>query len=740
MESKKGNETRKALSNQMDKDGECKMTVILDPESIANLTLGCCRNPCNKGPNLSTQDTTRTNVENGSSKNQNDHRNEKHNSDSGTVSRLMGPNQNLPTNENFSPLKTNSIKALNSSSKVDERDGNCHPSSTLKLDTPVTSHLLLGTSKVSGRKSLEHKSSAVTTTTDDSDYRPEYNHPKSCPSGNGVKSSYISIHSVPSASATSSNFFPAEGEIKLPHNHATVDPMTDQVDGGKAASTSSMRNWDADAHLATSDTTSDSIGRRKFPTREHLLNARKHMPVLMHAKSQAIDMPSTYHSYPHSTYVSPSSSPRTTRPSPKMMESLGASTDKSGQYLQLRQYRLMESIGQGSYGIVKLAYNEEDESLYAMKILSKRKLLRKAGVFGRPAPSRRSAGKKPGGSPLERVYREIAVLKKLDHPNVVKLVEVLDDPAEDHLYLVFELLEKGEVLSIPTDKPLSEETARTYFREVVQGIEYLHYQRIIHRDIKPSNLLLGEDGRVLIADFGVCNEFHGSDATLSSTAGTPAFTAPEALKGGVFSGKAADIWSMGITLYAFVHGYPPFYDDNVLTLYRKIQNEPVKFAESSTISDDLKDLIVRMLQKDPTQRITLPEIKMHPWVTCRGAAPLPSLEENCELVEVTDEEVMQVVQSIPKLDTLILIKTMLKKHSFQNPFSQRRRCLASAATPLGRDQTDKRRTDKFQRCGRSHSAPGSYDLLDGKTSVDASLPSVKEVPPPELTKRERHKN
>ncbi|XP_063219595.1 MAP kinase-activated protein kinase 2 isoform X4 [Bacillus rossius redtenbacheri] len=183
-----------------------------------------------------------------------------------------------------------------------------------------------------------------------------------------------------------------------------------------------------------------------------------------------------------------------------------------------------------------------------------------------------------------------------------------------------------------------------------------------------------------------------------------------------YSPRAADIWSMGITLYAFVHGYPPFYDDNVLTLYRKIQNEPVKFAESSTISDDLKDLIVRMLQKDPTQRITLPEIKMHPWVTCRGAAPLPSLEENCELVEVTDEEVMQVVQSIPKLDTLILIKTMLKKHSFQNPFSQRRRCLASAATPLGRDQTDKRRTDKFQRCGRSHSAPGSYDLLDGLVS------------------------
>ncbi|CAG2066963.1 unnamed protein product, partial [Timema podura] len=102
---------------------------------------------------------------------------------------------------------------------------------------------------------------------------------------------------------------------------------------------------------------------------------------------------------------------------------------------------------------------------------------------------------------------------------------------------VFELLERGEVLEVPTDTPLSESKAWTYFRDVIQGIEYLHYQRIIHRDIKPSNLLLGEDGCVQIGDFGVCNEFHGSDASLSNTAGTPAFMAPEALNNSTFSGK-----------------------------------------------------------------------------------------------------------------------------------------------------------------------------------------------------------
>lgn len=105
-----------------------------------------------------------------------------------------------------------------------------------------------------------------------------------------------------------------------------------------------------------------------------------------------------------------------------------------------------------------------------MKILSKRKLLKRAGMFGRLPPPR--GKERAPSSPLHRVYREIAVLKKLDHPNVVKLVEVLDDPAKDHLYMVFELLERGQVLEVPTDRPLDEEQAWTYFRDVVLGIEY----------------------------------------------------------------------------------------------------------------------------------------------------------------------------------------------------------------------------------------------------------------------------
>lgn len=340
-----------------------------------------------------------------------------------------------------------------------------------------------------------------------------------------------------------------------------------------------------------------------------------------------------------------------------------------------------------------------------MKILSKKKLLKKAGVFGRVAPNRK------GTNPLDKVYREIAVLKKLDHPNVVKLIEVLDDPSEDHLYLVFELLERGEVLQLPTDNPLSEPQAWTYFRDVILGLEYLHFQRIVHRDIKPSNLLLGEDGRVQIADLGVCNEFSGPDATLSNTAGTPAFTAPEAISNNAnFSGKASDIWSLGVTLFAFVYGQVPFTATTVPALYARIQTQPVVFPKQPIISPALRDLITKMLHKDPTNRISLQEIKEHPWVTAGGTCPLPSEADNCQLVEVTEEDVRKVVTSIPKLDTLILIKTMLKKHSFQNPFS--------GDSPVR----------KYQRNGRSHSAPGSYEWQDYRAvSAETALPAVHEL-------------
>ncbi|XP_038120215.1 calcium/calmodulin-dependent protein kinase kinase 1 isoform X2 [Culex quinquefasciatus] len=421
-----------------------------------------------------------------------------------------------------------------------------------------------------------------------------------------------------------------------------------------------------------------------------------------------------YPNVPYSPYNSPYGSPRSGRRRTPLRESRRVSIEQTGSFLQLNQYKLLDQIGQGSYGLVKLAYSEEDSTHYAMKILSKRKLLRKAGLMRR--------GPKRGTSPLDRVYREIAVLKKLDHPNVVKLVEVLDDPLEDSLYLVFELVQHGEVLSIPTDSPLSEDRAWNVCRDVILGVEYLHYQRIIHGDLKPANLLLSDSSSVKVADLGVCNEFLGEDAAMNngSTAGTPAFRSPETLFPGqhVYNGKAADIWALGATLYSLVHGNVPFIATSVPGVYEKIKYDPLEFPPTSTISPELRDLIVSMLDKDPQTRITLPQIKQHNWITKHGLHPLPSEEENCRLVQINDEDMDSVVKSIPKLDTLILIKTMLKKHSFQNPFTKG----ISGRAP----QAGGSRIERFSRSGRSNSAPGDYHTSERQPSNESLLPSVTE--------------
>lgn len=365
-----------------------------------------------------------------------------------------------------------------------------------------------------------------------------------------------------------------------------------------------------------------------------------------------------------SPYGSPCSSPRIKRK--PLKETKRASSEQLGDYVHLNEYKLDRVLGQGSYGMVKLAYNKEENKNYAMKILSKKKLQKKAGLFFRRPPNKKAAGGSKPDDPLDKVYREIATLKKIDHPNVVKLVEVVDDPVEDNLYMVFELLEKGEVLEIPSDTPLTEEEAWQCFRDVVHGLEYLHYQKVIHRDIKPSNLLRADTGEVKIADLGVSDEFDGPDALLTNTAGTPAFTPPECLQAtgnqsAPFSGRAADIWSLGVTLFCLVTGYLPFHGSNVMEVYTKITTAAPEIPGS--LSSELRDLLAQMLVKCPLGRASLAQLKDHPWVTGYGVYPMLEEEDNCTLIEVTEDEVENSVNHIHNLDTLILVKPH-KKMSF----------------------------------------------------------------------------
>lgn len=404
------------------------------------------------------------------------------------------------------------------------------------------------------------------------------------------------------------------------------------------------------------------------------------------------------------------------------------SVERDGDYVQLNQYHLRDAIGAGSYGIVRLAHNQEDNVDYAMKILNKKKIRRRSGMFirDRLAPRRKLSGSAPPADPMQRVYREIATLRKLDHPNVVRLIEVLDDPVDENLCLVFELMHRGPVLEVPTENPLCVTTARRYFRDVVLGIEYLHCQKVIHRDIKPSNLLLSDCDHVKIADFGVCNEFTGPDALLTGTTGTPAFLPPEALSTERlrYSGRAADVWSMGVTLYALVTGVLPFSGDSVVTVYQRILNQTLTFpptnhsacsaaatnqnagsddstnqsvdtAESTNqntpngVSDNqeastadtavtcdcelpasLRNIIADMLRRDPQQRLTVPEIKQHAWLSDEGRAPLPSECQNCgpAPLQVSEEELRACVRRVTSVSAIILVRAMIKQRSFTHPF------------------------------------------------------------------------
>ncbi|XP_060106132.1 calcium/calmodulin-dependent protein kinase kinase 2 isoform X2 [Heteronotia binoei] len=466
----------------------------------------------------------------------------------------------------------------------------------------------------------------------------------------------------------------------------------------------------------------------KEPRSKLNLSSRK---LSLQERSQSVQSPGSnvgvngryiYPSLPYSPVTSPHSSPRL--PRRPTIESHRVSITGLQDCVQLNQYTLKDEIGKGSYGVVKLAYNEDDNTYYAMKVLSKKKLMRQAGFPRRPPPRGAKAPLEgfcqPKG-PIEQVYQEIAILKKLDHPNVVKLVEVLDDPSEDHLYMVFELVKKGPVMEVPTLKPLTEDQGRFYFQDLIKGIEYLHYQKIIHRDIKPSNLLVGEDGHVKIADFGVSNEFKGADALLTNTVGTPAFMAPETLSETrkIFSGKALDVWAMGITLYCFVFGQCPFMDERILSLHSKIKSQMLEFPDQPDISDELKDLITQMLDKNPESRITVPEIKVHPWVTKNGVEPLPTEDENCTLVEVTEEEVENSVKHIPSLATVILVKSMIRKRSFGNPFEGSRKDERSLSAPGNLLTKNKSGNMKYYFSQRKQ---GSEDNL----KLSSDLPDVDE--------------
>ncbi|KAM5192121.1 maternal embryonic leucine zipper kinase [Mantella aurantiaca] len=279
----------------------------------------------------------------------------------------------------------------------------------------------------------------------------------------------------------------------------------------------------------------------------------------------------------------------------------------------LKHYELHETIGTGGFAKVKLATHLLTGEKVAIKIMDKDSL----------------------GDDLPRVKTEIDAMKNLSHQHVCRLYHVIE--TQKKIFMVLEYCPGGELFDyiIAKDR-LTEEEARVFFRQIVSAVAYIHSQGYAHRDLKPENLLIDEDQSLKLIDFGLCAKPKGGmDYHLMTCCGSPAYAAPELIQGKAYIGSEADIWSMGVLMYALMCGYLPFDDDNVMVLYKKIMRG--KYNIPRWLSPGSVLLLSQMLQVDPKKRISVKHLLNHPWlmqgyncpVEWYSKYPLGYMDEDC---------------------------------------------------------------------------------------------------------------
>lgn len=286
----------------------------------------------------------------------------------------------------------------------------------------------------------------------------------------------------------------------------------------------------------------------------------------------------------------------------------------------INQYKVIKRLGEGPLSVVKLIECQNTKQLFACKMYNKTILQKKRELI------RGKDGKVEYKDSLQDVYNEIKIMKKLYNTHIIRLHEVLDDPNWHKIYLVIDYCEKGAVLDWNEDKLIfsskefdeklpEEEIARILF-QTVKGLEYLHKINTVHRDIKPQNLLQCKDGLIKLADFDVAAEIT-KNVVLNKTKGTLHFMSPELCKKNskvddAFIGYSSDIWALGVSLYCLTYYKLPFFDHSLIGLIGAIESkEHHHYPKEREISDELKGLIDRMLEKDPKRRITLKDVKNH---------------------------------------------------------------------------------------------------------------------------------
>ncbi|XP_021704657.1 serine/threonine-protein kinase MARK2 isoform X9 [Aedes aegypti] len=253
------------------------------------------------------------------------------------------------------------------------------------------------------------------------------------------------------------------------------------------------------------------------------------------------------------------------------------------------KYKLLKTIGKGNFAKVKLAKHVPTSKEVAIKIIDKTQL---------------------NASSLQKLYREVRIMKLLDHPNIVKLFQVIE--TEKTLYLVMEYASGGEVFDyLVLHGRMKEKEARAKFRQIVSAVQYCHQKRIIHRDLKAENLLLDSEMNIKIADFGFSNQFTPG-SKLDTFCGSPPYAAPELFQGRKYDGPEVDVWSLGVILYTLVSGSLPFDGATLRELRERVLRG--KYRIPFYMSTDCENLLKKFLVLNPAKRASLESIMKDKWM------------------------------------------------------------------------------------------------------------------------------
>lgn len=303
-------------------------------------------------------------------------------------------------------------------------------------------------------------------------------------------------------------------------------------------------------------------------------------------------------------------------------------------------YDIERTIGKGNFAVVKLAKHRITRNEVAIKIIDKSQL---------------------DSGNLEKVYREVEIMKRLDHPHIIRLYQVME--TKNMLYIVSEYASQGEIFDyIARYGKMSERGARQKFWQILSAVEYCHKRGIVHRDLKAENLLMDSNMRIKIADFGFSNFFH-PDELLATWCGSPPYAAPEVFEGKRYVGPEIDVWSLGVVLYVLVCGALPFDGSTLQSLRDRVLSG--RFRIPFFMSSDCESLIRKMLVLDPHRRYTIEQIKHHRWMLIEVMDPISLACDNQNVSSRSGTTITEPNEQILRLMAGLGIDTQKTCHSLK---------------------------------------------------------------------------